>query len=112
MKALASLLGKKSVIFLTIMLLNCTANLNEKSLSATSMPGKAEWQPMLKYSLDLHKRSIHLPKFPFDSPWEEIGPGYYYGSAFGHWDIIHQIFDAASTILEKALDATAKQFEK
>ena len=25
--------------------------------------------------------------------WEEIGPGYCYGPAFGHWDLIHQILD-------------------
>lgn len=94
MKALVSFLGKKSIFFLTIILLNCTADLDKKKPSAISIPGKAEWQPMLKYALDLHKKSIHPPKFPFDSPWEEIGPGYCYGPAFGHWDIIHQIFDA------------------
>ncbi|WP_319501314.1 hypothetical protein [uncultured Draconibacterium sp.] len=30
---------------------------------------------------------------PFKYEWEEIGPGYVYGPAFGHWDLIHQVID-------------------
>ena len=55
--------------------------------------GKPEWQPMLLYTAELHKKSTHPPVWPFDYEWEEIGPGYIYGTAFGHWDIVHQIVD-------------------
>ena len=55
--------------------------------------GKDDWHPMLAYVLDLHKKSTHPPQYPFSKPWEEIGPGYVYGPAFGHWDIVHQILD-------------------
>jgi hypothetical protein len=56
--------------------------------------GKPEWREMLLYTAELHEKSIHPPgklNFPYD--WEEIGPGYCYGPAFGHWDIIHQALD-------------------
>lgn len=48
---------------------------------------------MLRYVARLHARSTHpaRPPFPFD--WEEIGPGYCYAPAFGHWDIVHQALD-------------------
>jgi putative isomerase len=55
--------------------------------------GKPEWRPMLRYVADLHARSIHPPAPPFALPWEEIGPGYCYGPAFGHWDIVHAVLD-------------------
>jgi hypothetical protein len=55
--------------------------------------GKKEWQPMLVYVAKLHEKSTHEAVYPFDYAWEEIGPGYVYGPAFGHWDIVHQIID-------------------
>ena len=55
--------------------------------------GKSEWRPMLKYVADLHEKSTHPAHWPFDYEWEEIGPGYVYGPAFGHWDIVHQVMD-------------------
>lgn len=58
------------------------------------LPGKDSWQGMLEYTLALHKKSTHPAIWPFEYDWEEIGPGYCYGPAFGHWDIVHQIFDA------------------
>jgi len=48
---------------------------------------------MLLAVADLHARSVHPPRDPFPYPWEEIGPGYCYGPAFGHWDLMHQVFD-------------------
>ncbi|MCL3780565.1 hypothetical protein EMN47_09230 [Prolixibacteraceae bacterium JC049] len=60
----------------------------------TKLPGKPEWQPVLKYTLDLHKKSTHPAQYPFDNAWEEIGPGYHLAPAFGHWDIVHQVYDA------------------
>lgn len=59
----------------------------------TQTPGKAEWGPMLNYVADLHGRSVRPAVAPFPHPWEELGPGYCYGPAFGHWDIVHAILD-------------------
>jgi len=55
--------------------------------------GKPEWRPMLAYVAELHVKSTHPPRPPFPHPWEEIGPGYCYGPAFGHWDLIHAVLD-------------------
>ena len=65
--------------------------------------GKPEWRPMLNYVVKLHQKSTHEPKWPFDYEWEEIGPGYIYGPAFGHWDIIHQVVDVMNSYPEHAL---------
>ena len=65
--------------------------------------GKPEWQPMLKYTAELHRKSTHPAVYPFNYEWEEIGPGYIYGPAFGHWDIIHQIIDVMRFYPEHAL---------
>ena len=59
----------------------------------TSRLGKEQWRPMLQYVAELHQKSTHPAAYPFDYEWEEIGPGYVYGPAFGHWDIVHQIID-------------------
>lgn len=56
--------------------------------------GKPEWKDMLYYVADLRLRSIHPAMPPFPQPWENIGTGYCYGPAFGHWDIVHAILDA------------------
>ena len=65
---------------------------------------KIDWQPMLDYTLELHKKSTHPAQYPFDYDWEEIGPGYCYGPAFGHWDVVHQIFDALVYDQEHAIN--------
>lgn len=57
--------------------------------------GKPSWLPMLSYAARLHEASIHDPETPFSRPWEEIGPGYCYGPAFGHWDLVHAVLDTA-----------------
>ena len=61
--------------------------------SAAETSGKPEWGAMLNYVADLHRRSIRPAVAPFPHPWEELGPGYCYGPAFGHWDIVHAILD-------------------
>ncbi len=48
---------------------------------------------MLEHLAGLHQRSVRPPVPPLHLPWEEIGPGYCYGPAFGHIDITHQILD-------------------
>ena len=64
--------------------------------------GKREWRPMLSYVAELHEKSTHPPRPPFEHPWEEIGPGYCYGPAFGHWDLIHQVMDVVEDEPEHA----------
>lgn len=65
--------------------------------------GKPEWRPMLKYVAELHQKSTHKAEWPFEHDWEEIGPGYHYGPAFGHWDIVHQVIDVMPSYSEHAL---------
>ena len=55
--------------------------------------GKPQWRDMLLYVAELHEKCTHPPRPPFPFPWEEIGTGYCYGPAFGHWDIVHAILD-------------------
>ncbi|WP_158606421.1 MGH1-like glycoside hydrolase domain-containing protein [Paenibacillus ginsengarvi] len=59
--------------------------------------GKPAWQPLLQYTWELHQRSVRPAVAPFRYDWEEIGPGYCYGPAFGHWDLIHALFDRLPT---------------
>ena len=66
--------------------------------------GKPTWRPMLRYVAELHERSTHPPRAPFPHPWEEIGPGYCYGPAFGHWDIVHTILDVMASEPQHAAD--------
>lgn len=69
----------------------------------TEKIGKPEWRPMLKYVAELHEKSTHEPEWPFNFEWEEIGPGYIYGPAFGHWDIVHQVIDVMDSYPTHAL---------
>lgn len=87
---------------LAIILLTCICSCNsgreskmmEKLLHTRGIYGKTEWEPVLNYTLELHKKSTHLKSLPFIFDWEEIGPGYCYAPAFGHWDIVPQVMDA------------------
>ena len=64
--------------------------------------GKPAWREMLLYVAGLHEASTHPPCPPFLFRWEEIGPGYCYGPAFGHWDVVHAILDVMPSELEHA----------
>lgn len=55
--------------------------------------GKCEWKPVLDYVEMLHGKSQFPPQGILQYPWENIGPGYCYGPAFGHWDAVHIAFD-------------------
>ena len=59
--------------------------------------GKPAWRDMLVYTAQLHERATRPAAAPLPHDWEEIGPGYLYGPAFGHWDLIHQLFDTLPT---------------
>lgn len=56
--------------------------------------GKPEWGPMLAFTAGLHEACTRPASFPFRYPWEEIGTGYCYGPAFGHFDLVHAVLDA------------------
>ena len=73
--------------------------------------GKPAWRPMLHYLAELHERSTHEPRQPFSRPWEEIGPGYHLAPAFGHWDIVHQIFDSLPVEPEHARNQLLNNLE-
>jgi putative isomerase len=73
--------------------------------------GKPEWQPMLQYVAGLHKKSTHPAEYPFPYEWEEIGPGYIYGPAFGHWDLIHQCLDVMESFPGHALHQLLNNIE-
>src|SRR5438094_191818 len=78
----------------------CASALPDRVLSATKEgvplrdalvreaqePGKTAWQPMLLYLAELHGQSVHPPQAHFQYPFEDIGPGYQGGQAFGHFD--------------------------
>src|SRR6185312_9529609 len=55
--------------------------------------GKPAWRPMLANLAQLHERATHPAAPPFAYPWEDLGPGYGYGPAFGHWDLVHEMID-------------------
>jgi putative isomerase len=65
--------------------------------------GKPEWRPMLSYLAGLHKKATHAAQWPFDYEWEDLGPGYVYGNAFGHWDVVHEIIDVLPSYPTHAL---------
>ena len=56
--------------------------------------GKPEWRGLLAFACELHERSTLEPVPPFTRRWEQIGPGYVYGPAFGHWDLVHSVLDS------------------
>ncbi|CAM4217960.1 MGH1-like glycoside hydrolase domain-containing protein [Zobellia nedashkovskayae] len=75
----------------------------EQLITEANTIGKPEWRPMLQYVAELHKKSTHEAVWPFEHEWEEIGPGYIYGPAFGHWDIVNQAIDVVNSHPEHAI---------
>lgn len=62
-----------------------------------SVKYKKSWQELLTAIVDLTEKSMRdvseAVDHEFTYPWLEIGPGYAYGPAFGHWDIVHAAFN-------------------
>ncbi len=56
--------------------------------------GKPEWQPILDYLADLHKKSTYPAESPLKHPFETLGTGYIGGKCFAHWDTVHVALDA------------------
>lgn len=75
----------------------------EDLITTASNAGKKEWRPMLTYLAQLHKKNTHPADGPFDYEWEGLGPGYVYGEAFGHWDIVHITLDVLQSFPQHAL---------
>jgi len=75
-----------------------------KLKSDVEKSGKPEWQGMLQYVASLHEKSTHPAQYPFPYDWEEIGQGYTYGPAFGHWDIVHQSLDVLHSFPQHSLE--------
>ncbi|UOQ69631.1 MGH1-like glycoside hydrolase domain-containing protein [Hymenobacter volaticus] len=73
-------------------------------LSADALhTGKPAWRPMLTYVAALHQKATHPAAWPFDYEWEDLGPGYVYGNAFGHWDVVHESIDVLPSYPTHAL---------
>lgn len=78
--------------------------LRDALVRAAGQPGKAAWRPMLLYLAELHGRSVHPPVGHLPRPFEEIGPGYQGGLAFGHIDLTHERLDTVRAAPAHARD--------
>jgi putative isomerase len=79
------------------------AALRDALIQEASQPGKSDWRPMLRYLAELHGRSV-LPRtgfFPY--AYESLGPGYFGGRVFGHWDLTHERLDTVRSAPEHVL---------
>src|SRR5262245_11532511 len=74
------------------------AALRDALLRDAEQPGKVAWQQMLFYLAELHGRSVHPPQAYFQYPFEDIGPGYQGGQAFGHIDLTHERLDTVRAL--------------
>ena len=64
--------------------------------------GKPKWRNMLAHMANLHEKAMNPARKPFVYPWEDLGPGYYGGRVFGHWDIVHATLDTMHSEPEHA----------
>jgi putative isomerase len=83
--------------------------LRDALILETQQPGKAAWRPMLRYLAELHGRSVHPPIAHFPHPFEDIGPGYQGGKAFGHIDLAHERLDTVRALPEHAKNQTRNE---
>jgi hypothetical protein len=83
--------------------------LRDALVREAEQPGKTAWRPMLLYLAELHGRSVHPPLAHFPYPFEDIGPGYQGGKAFGHIDLTHQRLDTVRALPEHARNQTRNE---
>ena len=83
----------------------------ENLKNGVNLLGKPQWRAMLSYVAQLHEDSTHPGEYPFIYPWEEIGPGYVYGPAFGHIDITHQALDTLAFEPEHSMQQILNNLE-
>jgi putative isomerase len=83
--------------------------LRDALVKEAEQPGKVAWRPMLLYLADLHGRSVHPPTDHLRYPFEDIGPGYQGGKAFGHIDLTHERLDTVRALPEHARNQTRNE---
>jgi len=71
--------------------------------------GQEAWRPMLLYLAELHGRSVHPPQDHLPYPFEDIGPGYQGGKAFGHIDLTHERLDTVRALPEHVRNQTRNE---
>jgi hypothetical protein len=76
--------------------------LRDALIREAAQAGKPAWRPMLLYLAELHGQSVHPPRDYFRYPFEDIGPGYQGGMAFGHIDLTHERLDTVRALPEHA----------
>ena len=69
------------------------ATLRDALVREAARPVKLTWRPMLAYLAELHGRSVLPAVGYFKTAYESLGPGYFGGRAFGHWDLTHERLD-------------------
>ena len=83
--------------------------LRDRLIQEAAQPGKSAWQPMLLYLAELHGKSVHPPLAHFPYPFEDIGPGYQGGMAFGHIDLTHERLDTVRAMPQHARNQTRNE---
>ena len=73
--------------------------------------GKRSWEPVLQYIVKLRARCVQPPAPPFTRRWVNIGPGYCYGPACGHIDLVHMVLDFVADDPELARDQMLNLFD-
>lgn len=71
-------------------------------LSPGPPAAKPGWAGVLRYVRDLGRRCLRPPEPPLEYEWLDIGPGYCYGPAFGHFDLVHMVLEIAADAPETA----------
>ena len=69
------------------------ASLRDALVREAAGPVKPAWRHMLLYLAELHGWSVLPAVGFFPSAYESLGPGYFGGRAFGHWDLTHERLD-------------------
>lgn len=85
--------------------------LRDALLREAELPSKKSWRPMLLYLAELHGKSVHPPIAHFQYPYEDIGPGYQNGMAFGHIDLTHERLDTVRALPEHVRNQTRNELK-
>src|SRR2546425_7745114 len=74
-----------------------------------NQPGKPPCNPALLSLADPPGGSLHPPVAHFPYPFEDIGPGYQGGTAFGHIDLTHERLDTLRALPEHVKNQTRNE---
>ena len=73
-------------------------------LDEAGKPEFKPWETVLHHLALLHESSLYsIGTSPAPYPLETIGPGYCFGPAFGHWDLIFALLDSCPAMPEHTL---------